>query len=64
MALGVDDLYEAGHSTYSFAPLFGTAAAGALTGISEQEKCWTISYARHQAWGVKCWQRDLDHIES
>ncbi|MBL4719798.1 MAG: MmgE/PrpD family protein [Alphaproteobacteria bacterium] len=63
-ALGGDRFYEAGHSTHSFAPLFGAAAAaGALAGLSEQQLRWMISYTAQQASGVNCWQRDADHIE-
>lgn len=64
VALGVDAFYEAGHSTHSFAPLFGAAAAaGALAGLREQQVRWLISYTAQQASGVNCWQRDPDHIE-
>lgn len=64
VALGVDDFYGAGHSTHSFAPLFGAAAAaGALAGFSEQQVRWLMSYTAQQASGVNCWQRDPDHIE-
>ncbi len=63
-AIGVDHLYEGGHSTHTFAPLFGAAAAaGALAGLSEKQIPWLISYAAQQASGVNCWQRDEDHIE-
>ncbi len=63
-ALGVDQLYEGGHSTHTFAPLFGAAAAaGALAGLSEERIPWLISYAAQQASGINCWQRDEDHIE-
>ncbi len=63
-AIGVDHLYEGGHSTHTFAPLFGAAAAaGALAGLSERQIPWLISYAAQQASGVNCWQRDEDHIE-
>ena len=63
-ALGVDPFYEAGHSTHSFAPLFGAAAAaGALAGLDEEQIPWLISYTAQQASGVNCWQRDKDHIE-
>lgn len=63
-ALGVDPFYEGGHSTHTFAPLFGAAAAaGALAGLDEDQIPWLISYAAQQASGVNCWQRDEDHIE-
>ena len=64
IALGVDRFYEAGHSTHSFAPLFGaSAAAGALAGLTVQQVRWLFSYTAQQASGVNCWQRDPDHIE-
>lgn len=63
-ALGVDSFYEAGHSTHSFAPLFGAAAAaGALAGLGEKQIPWLISYTAQQASGVNCWQRDENHME-
>jgi len=63
-ALGTDQLYAAGHSTHTFAPTFGAAAAaGALAGLSPQQCRWLLSYTAQQASGVNCWQRDRDHIE-
>jgi 2-methylcitrate dehydratase PrpD len=63
-ALGTDQLYAAGHSTHTFAPTFGAAAAaGALAGLSAQQCRWLLSYAAQQTSGVNCWQRDRDHIE-
>ncbi len=63
-ALGTDQLYAAGHSTHTFAPTFGAAAAaGALAGLSAQQCRWLLSYTAQQASGVNCWQRDRDHIE-
>jgi 2-methylcitrate dehydratase PrpD len=63
-ALGTDQLYDAGHSTHTFAPTFGSAAAaGALAGLTPQQCRWMISYTAQQASGVNCWQRDLDHVE-
>ena len=64
VSLGVDRFYDAGHSTHSFAALFGAAAAaGALAGFSVEQTRWLLSYAAQQASGVNCWQRDGDHIE-
>ncbi len=64
VALGADRFYEAGHSTHSFAPLFGAAAAaGALAGLTAAQLRWMLSYTAQQASGVNCWQRDPDHIE-
>ena len=63
-ALGTDQLYAAGHSTHTFAPTFGAAAAaGALARLSERQCRWLLSYTAQQASGVNCWQRDPDHIE-
>lgn len=63
-ALGSDQLYNAGHSTHTFAPTFGAAAAaGALAGLTAQQCRWLISYTAQQASGINCWQRDLDHVE-
>ena len=63
-ALDVHPFYAAGHSTHTFAPTFGAAAAaGALAGLNADQVRWLISYTAQQASGVNCWQRDLDHIE-
>lgn len=63
-ALGTDQLYASGHSTHTFAPTFGAAAAaGALAGLSAQQCRWLLSYTAQQTSGVNCWQRDRDHIE-
>ncbi len=64
VSLGADRSYEAGHSTHSFAALFGAAAAaGALAGLTRDQTRWLLSYTAQQASGVNCWQRDGDHIE-
>jgi 2-methylcitrate dehydratase PrpD len=63
-ALGTQALYDSGHSTHSFAALFGAAAtAGALSGLNQTQVRWLLSYANQQASGVTCWRRDRDHIE-
>lgn len=63
-SLDVHPFYAAGHSTHTFAPTFGAAAAaGALAGLNPDQVRWLISYTAQQASGVNCWQRDLDHIE-
>ena len=55
---------EDGHSTHSFGPMFGAAAAaGALAGLREQQVRYLLSYAAQQASGISCWMRDTDHIE-
>jgi 2-methylcitrate dehydratase PrpD len=63
-ALDTHNFYNAGHSTHTFAPLFGAAAsAGALARLNPDQMRWLLSYTAQQASGVNCWQRDLDHIE-
>jgi 2-methylcitrate dehydratase PrpD len=63
-SLNTNRFYAAGHSTHTFAPLFGSAAAAsALAGLNENQTRWMISYTAQQASGVNCWQRDEDHIE-
>lgn len=63
-SLNANRFYEAGHSTHTFAPLFGAAAAAStLAGLNEDQTRWMISYTAQQASGVNCWQRDEDHIE-
>jgi len=52
------------HSTHSFGPTFGAAAAaGALAGLDERGARHLLSYAAQQASGVSCWMRDEEHIE-
>jgi 2-methylcitrate dehydratase PrpD len=54
----------AGHSTHSFGPTFGAAAAaGALARLDERRVRHLLSYAAQQASGVSCWMRDEEHIE-
>ena len=54
----------AGHSSHSFGPNFGAAAAaGALAHVDEMQARYLLSYAAQQASGVSCWMRDKDHIE-
>jgi 2-methylcitrate dehydratase PrpD len=54
----------AGHSTHSFGPTFGAAAAaGALAGLDERRARHLLSYAAQQASGISCWMRDEEHIE-
>ena len=64
MALHAYDFREAGHSTHSFGPMFGAAAAaGALAGLKFDETRHLLSYTAQQASGVSCWMRDPEHIE-
>src|SRR5206468_266614 len=54
----------AGHSTHSFGPTFGAAAAaGALAKLDERQARHLLSYTAQQASGVSCWMRDEEHIE-
>jgi len=64
MALHAYDFREAGHSTHSFGPMFGAAAAaGALAGVNADRARWLLSYTAQQCSGVSCWMRDAEHVE-
>jgi len=64
MALGDYDFRDVGHSSHSFGPGFGAAAAaGALAGVNADRARWLLSYAAQQCSGVSCWMRDEEHIE-
>ena len=64
MALHAYDFREAGHSTHSFGPMFGAAAAaGALAGLNYDQTRHLLSYTAQQTSGVSCWMRDEEHIE-
>ncbi|HXV79499.1 MAG TPA: MmgE/PrpD family protein [Candidatus Binatia bacterium] len=53
-----------GHSTHSFGPIFGAAAAaGALAGLREDQVRYLLSFTAQQASGVSCWMRDGEHVE-
>lgn len=55
---------EDGHSTHSFGPTFGAAAAaGALAGLKQAQVRYLLSYAAQQASGISCWMRDPEHVE-
>jgi len=55
---------EDGHSTHSFGPMFGAAAAaGALAGLREREVRHLLSFTAQQASGISCWMRDGEHVE-
>jgi len=63
-SLGAMQFRAAGHSTHSFGPGFGAAAAaGALARLDERRMRYVFSYAAQQASGVSCWMRDEEHIE-
>ncbi len=58
------DFREAGHSTHSFGPMFGAAAAaGALAGFKYDQMRHLLSYTAQQCSGISCWMRDEEHIE-
>jgi 2-methylcitrate dehydratase PrpD len=64
MALHDYDFRDAGHSSHSFGPSFGAAAAaGALAGVNSDQARWLLSYAAQQCSGISCWMRDEEHIE-
>ena len=64
LALGSYDFRDAGHSTHSFGPMFGAAAAaGALAGLDADQARWLLSYTAQQCSGISCWMRDEEHIE-
>jgi len=53
-----------GHSTHSFGPTFGAAAAaGALARLDKRRVRYLLSYAAQQASGISCWMRDEGHVE-
>jgi len=55
---------EDGHSTHSFGPTFGAAAAAAvLAALKAPQVRHVLSYAAQQASGISCWMRDPEHIE-
>jgi 2-methylcitrate dehydratase PrpD len=63
-SLGALRFRVAGHSTHSFGPTLGAAAAaGALAGLDERRARYLLSYAAQQASGISCWMRDEGHIE-
>jgi len=53
-----------GHSTHSFGPSFGAAAAaGSLAALDSDQCRHLLSYAAQQTSGVCSWQRDTEHVE-
>jgi len=64
MSLDAYQFREDGHSTHSFGPMFGAAAAaGALAGLNASQTRYLLSYTAQQASGISCWMRDGEHIE-
>lgn len=53
-----------GHSTHSFGPSFGAAAAaGSLAALNHDQCRHLLSYTAQQVSGVCSWQRDTEHVE-
>jgi 2-methylcitrate dehydratase PrpD len=53
-----------GHSTHSFGPMFGAAAAaGALARLRASQVRHLLSFTAQQASGISCWMRDGEHVE-
>jgi len=64
MALHAYDFRDAGHSSHSFGPSLGAAAAaGSLANVNADQARWLLSYAAQQCSGISCWMRDEEHIE-
>jgi 2-methylcitrate dehydratase PrpD len=64
MALHAYDFREMGHSTHSFGPMWGAAAAaGSLAGLKYDQVRHLVSYTAQQTSGVSCWMRDAEHVE-
>ena len=61
LSLDARQFRDDGHSTHSFGPMFGAAAAAAaLAGLDESKIGY---YTAQQASGISCWMRDEEHIE-
>src|SRR4051812_12413179 len=64
MALHPYEFRESGHSTHTFGPMFGAAAAaGALAGLKYDQARHLLSFTAQQCSGISCWMRDAEHIE-
>lgn len=64
MSLNAKEFRADGHSTHSFGPTFGAAAAaGVLARLGYDQVRHLLSYAAQQASGISCWMRDEEHIE-
>lgn len=64
MSLHPYDFRSVGHSTHSFGPGFGAAAAASLlAGLDYTGMRHALSYAAQQCSGISCWMRDEEHIE-
>ena len=63
-ALGAYDFFAGGHSTDSYCPVFGAAAAaGSIAGLDAGQVRHMLSYTAQQASGISYYARDTDHIE-
>src|SRR5512134_3994663 len=63
-SLNAYEFREDGHSTHSFGPMFGAAAAAAaLFRLDDSRVRHVLSYTAQQASGISCWMRDEEHIE-
>ena len=63
-SLDAHQFREDGHSTHSFGPMFGAAAAaGALAGLRQRQVRYLLSFTAQQASGISCWMRDIEHVE-
>jgi 2-methylcitrate dehydratase PrpD len=63
-SLDAQQFREDGHSTHSFGPMFGAAAAaGALASFRQYQVRHLLSFTAQQASGISCWMRDREHIE-
>src|SRR5512134_1161474 len=63
-ALDAYQFREDGHSTHSFGPMFGAAAAaGALASFKARQVRHLLSFTAQQASGISCWMRDGEHVE-
>lgn len=64
MSLDAFAFREEGHSTHSFGPTFGAAAAaGSLARVDAERARFVLSYAGQQASGVGAWIGDREHVE-
>jgi len=64
MSLHPYDFRTVGHSTHSFGPGFGAAAAASmLAGLDYNGMRHALSYTAQQCSGISCWMRDEEHIE-
>ena len=64
MSLDAYEFREDGHSTHSFGPTFGAAAAAAsLFQLKDVQVRHALSYTGQQVSGLSCWMRDEEHVE-